>query len=79
MYQQQQQQQIQRKTQIIRDTIKAIVAQLDCWETDHQEQEAHCLRANNRFLQGTVDRQALAGSTPSLHHFKYSRNSGSSL
>jgi hypothetical protein len=56
----QQQHRIQKKSQTIRDTIKAIVAQIDCWEPDLQEQEIRRLKANNRFPRGSVDRHALA-------------------
>jgi hypothetical protein len=55
-----QQQRLQVKTRVIRDTIKAIIAQLDCWETDKQEQGIRRSKANARYPRGTTDRQALA-------------------
>jgi hypothetical protein len=55
-----QQQRLQVKTQVIRDTIKAVVAQLDCWETDKREQDIRRAKANARYPRGTADRQALA-------------------
>jgi hypothetical protein len=52
---------IKYKTRSIRDTIKAIFAQLDHWETDHEwEQERRRITANASCPKGVTDRQALA-------------------
>jgi hypothetical protein len=51
---------IKYKTRSIRDTIKAIVAQLDHWETDQREQERRRITANASYPKGVTDRQALA-------------------
>jgi hypothetical protein len=49
-----------RKTQIIRDSIKSIVGQLDHWEEDRQKRENRRKEANNKYPNGLANRQALA-------------------